>query len=83
MSTPYHFPQDKLSRRLKNTNKKPLVLVACGSFSPITVLHLQLFELAQRHVEHTEFEVVGNYLSPCSDTYGKSSLVDANHRINM
>jgi nicotinamide mononucleotide adenylyltransferase len=84
-STPpeYDFPTDKLKRRLDKGNKVPLVLVACGSFSPITELHLQMFELAARHVERTDFEVVGNYMSPCSDTYGKSSLVPAHHRINM
>ncbi|KAF7561347.1 hypothetical protein G7046_g2803 [Stylonectria norvegica] len=81
--SPYQFPCDKLKRRLQQANKTPLVLVACGSFSPITILHLELFELAARYVEHTEFEVVGNYMSPCSDTYGKSSLVPAHHRINM
>lgn len=82
---PYCFPQDKLRRRLKQPNKTPLVLVACGSFSPITTLHLQLFELAERYLESegTQFEVVGNYMSPCSDTYGKSSLVPSHHRIAM
>ena len=84
-STPpeYDFPRDKLKRRLDKGNRVPLVLVACGSFSPITELHLQMFELAERHVERTDFEIVGNYMSPCSDTYGKSSLVPAHHRINM
>lgn len=79
----YSFPQDKLKRRLQNPDKTPLVLVACGSFSPVTVLHLEMFELAQRHIENTDFEIVGNYMSPCSDTYGKSSLVPVNHRIDM
>lgn len=79
----YTFPQQKLKRRLEKPGKTPLVLVACGSFSPITILHLQLFELAQRYVERTEFEIVGCYVSPCSDMYGKSSLVASSHRINM
>lgn len=81
----YTFPQAKLRRRLKRAGKTPLVLIACGSYSPITVLHLEMFELAQRHVEHVEpgFEIVGNYMSLCSDTYGKSSLVAAHHRIEM
>lgn len=79
----YVFPQDKLKRKLDDPTKTPLVLVACGSFSPVTVLHLEMFELAQRHVEKTEFEIVGNYMSPCSDTYGKSSLVPVHHRIEM
>jgi nicotinamide mononucleotide adenylyltransferase len=80
----YTFPQAKLRRKLLRANKTPLVLVACGSFSPITVLHLQLFELAARYAEEsTEFEIVGNYLSPCSDTYGKTDLAPSQHRIAM
>lgn len=79
----YAFPQHRLKRRLQNPDRTPLVLVACGSFSPVTVLHLEMFELAQRHIENTDFEIVGNYMSPCSDTYGKSSLVPVHHRIEM
>jgi nicotinamide mononucleotide adenylyltransferase len=83
LSQEYAFPHDKLRRRLRGANKTPLVLVACGSFSPVTVLHLDMFELAERHIERTKFEIVGNYMSPCSDTYGKSSLVPVHHRIEM
>lgn len=61
----YTFPADRLQRRLTQPGKTPLVLVACGSFSPITKLHVQMFELATRHIPRTEFEIVGNYLSPC------------------
>ena len=79
----YAFPQDRLHRRLRHANKTPLVLVACGSFSPITELHLQLFELADKCVERTGFEIVGNYMSPCSDQYGKAHLAPAHDRIKM
>ncbi|OAA59921.1 nicotinamide-nucleotide adenylyltransferase 2 [Cordyceps fumosorosea ARSEF 2679] len=79
----YTFPAAKLKRRLTQPGKTPLVLVACGSFSPITKLHVQMFELAARHVPRTEFEIVGNYLSPCSDAYNKASLVPAHHRLQM
>ncbi|KAM3529660.1 hypothetical protein NHJ13051_001795 [Beauveria bassiana] len=79
----YTFPTGKLKRRLTQPGKTPLVLVACGSFSPITKLHVQMFELAARHIPRTDFEIVGNYLSPCSDAYNKSSLVPAHHRLQM
>ncbi|KAM3496989.1 hypothetical protein MY10362_009643 [Beauveria mimosiformis] len=79
----YTFPTGKLKHRLTQPGKTPLVLVACGSFSPITKLHVQMFELAARHVPRTDFEIVGNYLSPCSDAYNKSSLVPAHHRLQM
>lgn len=79
----YTFPQHKLNRRMAPGSKVPVVLVACGSFSPITKLHLAMFQMSQRSVEGTEFEVVGKYLSPVSDAYGKASLVPARHRIAM
>jgi len=60
------------------------VLVACGSFSPVTYLHLRMFEMARDFIkQQTSFEVVGGYLSPVNDDYKKPGLLSANHRINM
>lgn len=93
--SPYTFPVDKLRKRLTRPGKTPLVLVACGSYSPITVLHVQMFNMAERHVESTprqspgdgstgpDFEVVGSYLSPVSDAYKKPALASALHRLAM
>lgn len=88
--TPYTFPVNKLRRRLTRPSKTPLVLVACGSYSPITVLHVQMFEMAERHVADSQpgssaadFEVVGSYLSPVSDAYKKPALARARHRLAM
>jgi len=36
----YRFPGDKLSK--KSSNQTPVVLVECGSFSPVTLMHLRL-----------------------------------------
>ncbi|OBZ65876.1 Nicotinamide/nicotinic acid mononucleotide adenylyltransferase 1 [Grifola frondosa] len=80
----YHFPSDRLARTLRNPAKQPLVLVACGSFSPVTYLHLRMFEMAVDYVrQNTEFEIVGGYLSPVSDQYKKPGLLNACHRVNM
>ncbi|KAJ3514757.1 hypothetical protein NLJ89_g2186 [Agrocybe chaxingu] len=80
----YTFPHHRLSRVLRNPNKTPLVLVACGSFSPVTYLHLRMFEMAKDHVrQNTDFEIVGGYLSPVSDMYKKPGLLSARHRVNM
>lgn len=81
----YAFPYQNLKRRLTRPDKVPLVLVACGSFSPVTTLHLQMFEFAEKYVKQSDpgFEIVGNYMSPCSDAYQKSSLAPAHHRIQM
>ncbi|KAI0708912.1 Nucleotidylyl transferase [Cerioporus squamosus] len=80
----YTFPTHRLSRVLRNPEKQPLVLVACGSFSPVTYLHLRMFEMAKDYVrQNTDFEIVGGYLSPVSDQYKKAGLLSAQHRVTM
>ncbi|KAJ7821143.1 hypothetical protein B0H14DRAFT_2832309, partial [Mycena olivaceomarginata] len=71
-------------RTLRNSDKTPIVLVACGSFSPVTYLHLRMFEMAKDYVrQNTDFEILGGYLSPVSDMYKKPGLLSAQHRVNM
>ncbi|OAA64401.1 nicotinamide mononucleotide adenylyl transferase [Niveomyces insectorum RCEF 264] len=81
---PYHLPTHRL-RTLQDPNKTPLVLVVCGSFSPITIMHLRMCEMASDWVRMVEdnYEVVGIYLSPVSDAYKKANLAAAHHRIRM
>lgn len=77
----YHFPTNRLKSRQSDPTKTPLVLVACGSFSPITYLHLRMFEMAADFSKfNTEFEVMGGYISPVSDAYKKAGLAAAQHR---
>ncbi|OJI98192.1 hypothetical protein ASPVEDRAFT_79855 [Aspergillus versicolor CBS 583.65] len=86
-STPaeeYVFPEYRLKRVMDDAEKTPLLLVACGSFSPITFLHLRMFEMAADYVKlSTDFEIVGGYLSPVSDAYRKAGLASAEHRVSM
>ncbi|KAK3998318.1 Nicotinamide/nicotinic acid mononucleotide adenylyltransferase 1 [Cladorrhinum sp. PSN332] len=80
----YRFPHGKLKRRQTQPGKTPLVLVACGSFSPITFLHLRMFEMASDFVRfNTDFEVCAGYLSPVSDAYKKVGLAAGHHRVDM
>ena len=77
----YTFPEHRLKRVMNDSSKTPLLLVACGSFSPITYLHLRMFEMAADYVRFsTDFEIVGGYLSPVSDAYKKAGLASAEHR---
>jgi nicotinamide mononucleotide adenylyltransferase len=79
----YTFPSHRLKRTLKDPSKTPLVLVACGSFSPITHMHLRMFEMAVDHVRQKnsdKYEVVGGYITPVSDRYNKAGLASATHR---
>lgn len=62
----------------------PLVLLACGSYNPITNQHMRLFELARDHMHSTgKYKVLGGIVSPVSDSYGKQGLAPAKHRIAM
>jgi nicotinate (nicotinamide) nucleotide adenylyltransferase len=80
----YEFPHNRLRRQIIHADRTPLVLIACGSFSPITFLHLRMFEMAADYARfNTEYEVVGAYLSCVGDAYKKTGLVKAAHRINM
>ncbi|KAL9055783.1 MAG: hypothetical protein Q9162_003317 [Coniocarpon cinnabarinum] len=79
----YTFPTEKLSD-LSDESRKPLVLVSCGSFSPITYLHLRMFEMCKDWVRaNSEYEIVGAYLSPVSDAYKKAGLAAGEDRIEM
>lgn len=78
----YSFPNDRLKKVMDDPSKTPLLLVACGSFSPITYLHLRMFEMAADFVKFsTKFELIGGYLSPVSDAYRKAGLASASHRL--
>lgn len=77
----YTFTHHRLNRVLRDAQKTPVVLVACGSFSPVTYLHLRMFEMAKDYIrQNTDFEIVGGYLSPVSDMYKKPGLLSAHHR---
>ncbi|CAG01983.1 unnamed protein product, partial [Tetraodon nigroviridis] len=66
------------------SHRIPLVLLACGSFNPITNQHMRLFELARDHMHRTgRYRVVSGIVSPVSDSYGKQGLVPAKHRAAM
>jgi len=62
-----------------------VILLACGSFNPPTIMHLRLFELARDYFRHVvpDSKVVGGVLSPTHDAYQKSSLIPATHRLEM
>lgn len=77
----YKFPDYRLKRKMQDPSKTPLLLVACGSFSPITFLHLRMFIMGGDYVKfNTNFELIGGYLSPVSDAYKKQGLAPAEHR---
>lgn len=60
-----------------------VVLLACGSFNPITNMHLRMFELARDHLEDSGYRVVKGIISPVGDGYKKKGLIEAKHRLEM
>ena len=67
------------------STQKVAVLLACGSFNPITYAHLRMFILAKEYLQ-TKFPDItlhSGIISPVSDKYDKNSLIPAKHRLEM
>ncbi|KAI8333390.1 hypothetical protein BC941DRAFT_434588 [Chlamydoabsidia padenii] len=80
----YEFPTHLLPETMIDDSKIPLVVVACGSYSPITYLHLRMFDMARDHFkERDEYELLTGYYSPVSDAYMKEGLASGKHRVKM
>ncbi|KAK6135232.1 hypothetical protein DH2020_031040 [Rehmannia glutinosa] len=86
------LPLDKLSLECidkdglsssESKGKHYVVLVSTGSFNPPTYMHLRCFELAKDALNSQGFCVIGGYMSPVNDSYGKKGSRQAEHRIAM
>ncbi|XP_031760955.1 nicotinamide/nicotinic acid mononucleotide adenylyltransferase 1 isoform X2 [Xenopus tropicalis] len=68
----------------KSDDRREVVLLATGSFNPITVMHLRLFELARDYLHETgKYKVIKGIISPVGDGYKKKGLIEASHRLAM
>ncbi|XP_072100893.1 nicotinamide/nicotinic acid mononucleotide adenylyltransferase 1 isoform X1 [Mobula birostris] len=74
-----------LSATMESSSRcKEVVLLACGSFNPITNMHLRMFELARDYLHETgKYMVIKGIISPVSDAYKKKGLVETRHRVAM
>lgn len=69
---------------MESSEKTDVVLLACGSFNPITNMHLRLFELAKDYMNGTgKYRVIKGIISPVGDAYKKKGLISAHHRVIM
>eukprot|EP01127_Copromyxa_protea_P009946 TRINITY_DN2388_c0_g1_i2.p1 TRINITY_DN2388_c0_g1~~TRINITY_DN2388_c0_g1_i2.p1 ORF type:complete len:215 (+),score=41.95 TRINITY_DN2388_c0_g1_i2:218-862(+) len=75
------IPKDKLLA--PSPDKHNVVLIACGSFSPITYMHLRLFPLCRDWMNANGHFVRGCYISPVHDAYKKVDLAPAEDRLEM
>lgn len=79
-----HLDQHLQRPSMENPQKTEVVLLACGSFNPITNMHLRLFELAKDHMNATgKYRVIKGIISPVGDAYKKKGLISAHHRVVM
>ncbi|XP_041062399.1 nicotinamide/nicotinic acid mononucleotide adenylyltransferase 1-like isoform X2 [Carcharodon carcharias] len=68
----------------KPDSQREVVLLACGSFNPITNMHLRMFELARDYLHETgKYTVIKGIISPVGDGYKKKGLIEAKHRLAM
>merc|ERR1719221_1582605 len=67
----------------KTGPKGTVVIVSCGSFSPPTLLHIRIMEDARDELITLGYHVAGGFISPVHSGYGKKSLVEMHHRVNM
>ncbi|XP_053704278.1 nicotinamide/nicotinic acid mononucleotide adenylyltransferase 1 [Synchiropus splendidus] len=69
---------------MENRGVTKVVLLSCGSFNPVTNMHLRMFELARDHLEETgRYKVVKGIISAVGDAYKKRGLIEAEHRLKM
>eukprot|EP00291_Cryptomonas_curvata_P011473 CAMPEP_0172177666 /NCGR_PEP_ID=MMETSP1050-20130122/15578_1 /TAXON_ID=233186 /ORGANISM="Cryptomonas curvata, Strain CCAP979/52" /LENGTH=256 /DNA_ID=CAMNT_0012850241 /DNA_START=6 /DNA_END=776 /DNA_ORIENTATION=+ len=73
-----------------NPDCTPVVLLASGSYSPPTIMHTRIFETARDflHIDQSErkIQIVGGFMSPVHELYGKKSLYDSAftpHRVEL
>ncbi|XP_036112409.1 nicotinamide/nicotinic acid mononucleotide adenylyltransferase 1 isoform X1 [Molossus molossus] len=80
----FHLDQQLQVLNMENSEKTEVVLLACGSFNPVTNMHLRLFELARDYVNRTgKYKVIKGIISPVGDAYKKKGLISAHHRVVM
>eukprot|EP00062_Callorhinchus_milii_P016608 gi/632968076/ref/XP_007900332.1/ PREDICTED: nicotinamide mononucleotide adenylyltransferase 1 isoform X1 [Callorhinchus milii] len=70
---------------MENPEKRvEVVLLSCGSFNPITNMHLRMFELARDYLQGTgKYTVIKGIISPVGDAYKKKGLIESHHRLTM
>mmetsp|Transcript_7969 Transcript_7969/g.8985 ORF Transcript_7969/g.8985 Transcript_7969/m.8985 type:complete len:266 (+) Transcript_7969:126-923(+) len=79
----YIFPSHKLRLPLSpSSGRRPVVLVSCGSLNPVHVAHLDMLRAAKTTLEASgRYAVMGSFLSPVNDAYGKPGLASFEARL--
>ncbi|XP_060707952.1 nicotinamide/nicotinic acid mononucleotide adenylyltransferase 1 [Hemiscyllium ocellatum] len=79
-----HVDQTSETTMERSSSWTEVVLLACGSFNPITNMHLRMFELARDYLHQTgKYKVIKGIISPVGDAYKKKGLIEVKHRLAM
>ncbi|CAH8499171.1 unnamed protein product [Schistosoma turkestanicum] len=62
----------------KHLRLEPVFLLSCGSFNPITVMHMRMMELARDKIENLHLSTEGSHHA-LSEKYGDNYLVNNGH----
>lgn len=99
----YAFPASKMKApEIKETvitaeKDDGVVLVSCGSFNPITTMHMRIFGMVEKNTNYwiesakdyfekeLQVPVLGGFCSPVHQKYGekKPGLLTSEHRLSM
>lgn len=63
-----YFPKENYRKNMVK-DKKNVVLIACGAFSPLHVGHIEMMNIAKSYVESQGYNVCGGIISPSHDNY--------------
>lgn len=81
----HNYQQWRQSTTTTNTTKatrdgKPVVLVSTGSYNPIHVHHVQVFQEAKKRMERKGYVCLAGFLSPSHDHYVSRKLLLRKHQ---
>ena len=69
--------------KFEPTDGTDYILVSCGCFSPITIMHTLIFEQIRNSLQSQNISVIGGILSPAHDSYAKKGLIPFKFRKEM
>ncbi|KAH6651889.1 hypothetical protein BKA67DRAFT_521749 [Truncatella angustata] len=82
--TPYRFPTGKLLKPPTEHALRPMILVMCGSFSPMTMIHMSMFKQATEWVhQNTHYRICGKYVSPALDVSANREPIPTSQRLEI
>ena len=85
LCTPLSFLN--INTNISKSPNGPCILLTCGAFCPLHPGHIQMMEVAKKHLEGIGYDVIGGYISPGHDEYisskNKDKAIPIHYRIRI